>query len=92
MTVAFRAATIGHPFTRNRTESPLPLELLKEIAARPMPAVLKSKADIDKLRVLRASGLITAQIPEPDEDGPAEVLEITPLGRIALNIEDDPNN
>ncbi len=63
----------------------MPLELLREIAKKPLPLVVENAADIDKLRVLRAAGHIQVVLPDPSaENQSAEVLEITPEGWAAL--------
>ncbi|MBH2008217.1 MAG: hypothetical protein I8H71_01345 [Xanthomonadaceae bacterium] len=63
----------------------MPMELLKELAERPLPATFTTVAEIDKLRVLRAAGLVAVMLPAPDaSDGFARVLTITPKGRVAL--------
>ena len=69
----------------------VPIELLNEIARTPLPAFLVDQAQIDKARVLRASGLIQAMLPEENDTGPAVVHAITRLGLIALGTEEDPN-
>lgn len=70
----------------------MPMELLRQIAGRRLPYTLYAAADIDRLRVLRAAGLVTAWVPPPaeqmlaggDSESPAKVLAITPKGRKAL--------
>lgn len=63
----------------------MPMELLKELAERPLPATFTNLAEIDKLRVLRAAGLVAAMLPAPGApEGFARVLAVTPKGRVAL--------
>ena len=69
----------------------MPMELLRRLADQELPAALYAPADIDRLRVLRAAGLVTALIPpvETLEGGAqmhkaAQVLCITEKGRRAL--------
>lgn len=70
------------------------MQLLRQLAAGDMPVLLFAPADIDQLRVLRAAGLVVATIPpmETMEGGEqvhkaAQVLDITPEGRSALDHE-----
>jgi hypothetical protein len=70
----------------------LPIELLKEIRNLDLPVVLTDAAKVDKVRILRASGLIEADISEPgDSIQKATILSITNLGLIATHIGEDPN-
>ncbi len=63
----------------------MPMELLKELADMPLPATFTTTAEVDKLRVLRAAGLVAVMLPAPGApDGFARVLAITPKGRVAL--------
>lgn len=63
----------------------MPLELLREIAKKPLPLVVENAPDIDKLRVLRAAGHIQVVLPDPSaENQRAQVLAITPEGWAAL--------
>lgn len=39
---------------------------------------------IDKLRVLRAAGMVVAQLPEVGQPGPAVVSQLTGYGRAAI--------
>lgn len=60
----------------------MPVELLKAIATKPLPLTITDPADIDKLRVLRASGHVVAMLPLPGNDQAfARVLHITRKGR-----------
>lgn len=62
----------------------MPMELLRQYARDgSLPARLTDEADIDKLRVLAAAGMVQAVI--PDEPGqPAHLVAITGLGRATL--------
>ncbi|MBH2008216.1 MAG: hypothetical protein I8H71_00815 [Xanthomonadaceae bacterium] len=64
----------------------MPMELLKELAETSLPATFTKTADVDKLRVLRAAGLIAAMLPSPGAlSGFARVLTITAKGKAALS-------
>lgn len=64
----------------------MPMELLKELADMPLPATFTTTAEVDKLRVLRAAGLIAAMLPSPGTRGGfARVLTITAEGKAALS-------
>lgn len=65
----------------------MPLELLREIASKDLPLVVEKEDKIDKLRVLMAAGMVTAQLPSPGAHGPATVLTVTGLGRATLKIQ-----
>lgn len=70
----------------------MPIELLKEIRNLDLPVVLTDAAKVDKARILRASGLIEADISEPgDPTQQATIRAITNLGLIATHIGEDPN-
>ncbi|OUM00820.1 hypothetical protein [Variovorax sp. JS1663] len=64
--------------------------VLREIASRPLPAMIAGGGHVDGVRVLVAAGLVKATIPPPQRtmDGyeqlPAMVTEITSLGRMML--------
>ena len=65
----------------------MPMELLRRLATQELPVALYAPADIDRLRVLRAAGLVSALIPpvETLEGGAqvhkaAQVMCITPKG------------
>jgi len=67
------------------------MELLRMIARQPLPYTIYAPADIDKLRVLRAAGLVSAFVPPTGElpggggsHRPAQVLAITRQGHQAL--------
>lgn len=59
----------------------MPIELLQELAAHTLPLEIRSEAQIDKVRVLTASGMVVAQLPAIGQDGCAVVKEITGYGR-----------
>lgn len=66
----------------------MPMELLREIAAGPLPLSVDSESVIDKLRVLEAAGMVLATLPQPGAAGqPAMVREITGLGRATLKVK-----
>lgn len=73
----------------------MPMELLRELADRRLPHTLTDPADIDKLIVLRAAGMVAAFVPATGNDGtlrgPARVLAITPDGQAALRKDSVPN-
>jgi hypothetical protein len=59
------------------------MEFLKEVASSPLPRIAYRKGDIDCIRLLRAAGLVIAQIPnetKPDEIQFAKVLAVTEKG------------
>ena len=67
------------------------MDLLKRLASSPLPADLRSPEDIDKVRLLRAAGLVLASLPaDRDAKGglalqqTGQVLAITPKGCEAL--------
>lgn len=67
------------------------IDLLKKIATPQLPYTTSDPAVSDRLRVLKAAGLIKAMIPAAHQDGGdslsqevATVLEITHLGRKTL--------
>lgn len=72
----------------------MPLDMLRRIAQQPLPLTLESPADVDRVRVLHASGLVAAlflKAPAAEEgDGAAlaRVLAVTPDGHAALAIQD----
>lgn len=72
----------------------MPMEFLREVAASSLPLSVTTESDIDKLRVLAAAGMVTAEIPEPGAIGTAKVLSVTGLGRATLKIRgrDTPDN
>lgn len=66
----------------------MPMELLRELTACTLPRTLSDSSNIDKLRVLRAAGLVVADLPEMTGSGEvvrqATCLAITDKGRQAL--------
>lgn len=69
----------------------MPLELLHALSRARLPVQVCEPSDIDKLRALQAAGQVRAQIPPArqglggqEEQAPAVVLEITRLGRMAV--------
>ena len=67
------------------------MDLLKELAVSPLPATFHTPAEIDKIKLLRAAGLVIALTPAPSNaltlSGPADaaqVLAITKKGREEL--------
>lgn len=69
----------------------MPMEFLRQIAQQNLPLTIFAPADIDKLRVLRAAGLVTAFIPAVEEmrsgaemQKAAQVLAVTAKGSAAL--------
>jgi len=55
------------------------VELLRQIAATPLPQSFNAPKDIDAIRILRQAGLVLALVEEPLEGG-ARVLAITEKG------------
>jgi hypothetical protein len=73
------------------------LEFLARIAASPLPMAFTRREDIDRVRLLRAAGLVIALVPMPDDPyaagGPeraAQVLAVTEKGRQELAAVSDP--
>lgn len=62
----------------------MPLELLRELAVNPLPREVQGEAEIDKVRVLAAAGMILAELPPSGQDGRALVREVTGFGRATL--------
>lgn len=70
----------------------MPIELLTKIKHAVLPVVLVDPGEVDKARILRASGMIEADITEPgDALQQADIRSITNLGLIATRIGEDPN-
>lgn len=66
----------------------MPMELLREIAQTKLPCTFTAEQDIDRLRVLRATGYVAALLPAPgSENQLGRVLAITAAGRKALRQE-----
>ncbi len=65
------------------------MEMLRQLAQRPLPATVDTVAGVDQIRVLRAAGFVAALVmkaPDPQGDAThvARVLAVTPAGRRAL--------
>jgi hypothetical protein len=67
------------------------MDMLRQLAGSSLPASFRTAAEIDKIRVLRAAGLVIALTPAPSNalavSGPADaaqVLAITEKGREEL--------
>jgi|KBSMisStaDraftv2_1062788.scaffolds.fasta_scaffold2578952_1 hypothetical protein len=65
----------------------MPYELLRTLCAGPIPATVEKQADIDKVAVLLAAGMIEAVLPRVVVEhgrygyaGPAAVTKVTALG------------
>lgn len=67
----------------------MPIELLRQLSEQSLPVTVEDLADIDKLRVLRAAGLVACTMSAPECAEPfARVMAITKEGRAALAFED----
>ncbi|RYF02120.1 MAG: hypothetical protein EOO32_01220 [Comamonadaceae bacterium] len=63
----------------------MPMKLLQWLARSPLPLTLTASPDIDKLRLLRAAGLVAVMLPGVQAASPfARVLAITRRGRVEL--------
>lgn len=65
----------------------MPMDLLERIEHQPLPWVITHPDDIDKLRLLRAAGYVTAILPTlagTGQWGQARVLAITTRGQAWL--------
>ncbi len=66
------------------------MDILRRIATSPLPAHFNTAEEIDKIKLLRAAGLIIALTPPENASGPgglgnsARVLAITAKGREEL--------
>lgn len=67
------------------------MDLLKQIATSRLPISFYRAEDIDKIRILRAAGLVVALVPAPSDclalsggTGVAQVLAVTQKGREEL--------
>lgn len=70
----------------------MPIELLREIQQSVLPLLLTDSAAVHQARMLRASGLIEADITEAcDPLQQADIRAITNLGLIAALIGENPN-
>jgi len=66
----------------------MPLNLLQDIAEKPLPWTAETPEDIERVRALRASGHAAAFVSAPGSARPyARVLAITPMGRQALRAQ-----
>lgn len=59
------------------------VELLRQIAATPLPKSFNAAKDIDAVRILRQAGLVLALVDEPPEAA-ARVLAVTEKGKNEL--------
>lgn len=65
----------------------MPMEFLRNLAEEDrFPLSVSDEADIDKLRVLRAAGMVEAHLPDAPHQ-PAQILTITGLGRATLRAQ-----
>ncbi len=59
------------------------IELLRQIAATPLPASFTAAKDVDAVRILRQAGLVIA-VPEEPPEGAVKVVAITEKGNEEL--------
>ena len=59
------------------------IELLRQIAASPLPTSFARAKDVDAVRILRQAGLVIA-VPEAPPDGGIKVVAITEKGNQEL--------
>ncbi|MDM0118357.1 hypothetical protein [Variovorax arabinosiphilus] len=59
------------------------IELLRQIAAAPLPASFATPKDVDAVRILRQAGLVIA-VPEEPPAGAVKVVAITEKGNEEL--------
>jgi len=72
---------------QRRWETAMPMEFLRDLAnSEHFPLTVNDEADIDKVRVLRAAGMVEAHLPEAAQQ-PARVIAITGLGRATLRAQ-----
>lgn len=65
----------------------MPMEFLRKLAdCDRFPLHVSDEADIDKVRVLRAAGMLEAELPDAPQQ-PAQVTAITGLGRATLRAQ-----
>lgn len=63
----------------------MPMTLLQWLSSSRLPLTLTASPDIDKLRLLRAAGLVAVMLPGVQAASPfARVLAITRRGRLQL--------
>jgi hypothetical protein len=74
------------------------MNLLRQIAGSRLPVSFHRREEIDRVRVLRAAGLVIALVPAPSDAlalsgsrPAAQVLAITQKGRDELSKFEDPN-
>ncbi|OUM02730.1 hypothetical protein [Variovorax sp. JS1663] len=67
------------------------MDMLRQLAGSPLPATFRTPAEIDKIKLLRAAGLVIALTPAPSNAltlsgtaDAAQVLAITEKGREEL--------
>jgi hypothetical protein len=67
------------------------MDMLRQLAGAPLPATFRTSAEIDKIKLLRAAGLVIALTPAPSNaltfpgmTDAAQVLAITEKGREEL--------
>ncbi|WP_199226751.1 hypothetical protein [Acidovorax sp. HMWF029] len=71
----------------------MPMEYLQGLAWDELPLIESDVTNIDKLRVLRAAGMVEVQLPPVDASQPrAKVLYITGLGRATLRARGWPSS
>ncbi|MBS0343845.1 MAG: hypothetical protein JSS56_25355 [Proteobacteria bacterium] len=57
------------------------IDMLRQLARLPLPATFHTAAEVDKIKVLRAAGLVIALTPDPSSPGAtAKVLAVTEKG------------
>ena len=65
----------------------MPMEFLRNLAEEDrFPRSVLDEADIDKVRVLRAAGMLEAHLPDASHH-PAQIIAITGLGRATLRAQ-----
>lgn len=73
----------------------MPMDFLRKIEKADFPLTVEEFADVNNVAVLRAAGLVEAEMVEAVEGDPdtccAVVLRITPEGRAALTKGISPN-
>ena len=60
------------------------MDMLRQLAGAPLPATFRISAEIDKIKLLRAAGLVIALTPAPGTTDAAQVRAITEKGREEL--------
>lgn len=65
----------------------MPMEYLRKLAQGDrFPVVVTDQADIDKLLILSAAGMVEAELPHAPHE-PARIVAITGLGRATLRAQ-----